>query len=414
MQYQQQQLDNGLTLLAECNDQAHFAAYGFFVRTGARDEEPQINGVSHFLEHMVFKGSEHRSADEVNILLDELGSSSNARTSEESTIYHAAVLPEFQTPLIDVLADLMQPALRESDFETEKKVIIEEIMMYQDQPPYGGHERLMAEYFGQHPLGLSVLGTVESVSNLTADQMRGYFQRQYSPQNMALVGAGKIDFDLLVADAERLCGSWNQPLPQRPLSAAQPQFGFSTLHKPSSTLQYVMQLAPGPGIADDNRYAMRLLSAILGDDGGSRLYWELVDSGMVESAGIGSFEYLGAGLVMSYFCCAPELAQENLSRLHDLHVNAEYGVSAKELHLAKQKIISQILLASERTEARMFSVGGQWLNHQVHKTPTEIANCYDNVTLDQVNAVAQAYSLSRAFTLSIGPREDLHPVNGMR
>lgn len=410
MQYRQQQLDNGLTLLAECNDQAHFAAYGFFVRTGARDEDLQLNGVSHFLEHMVFKGSHRRSADEVNILLDELGSSSNARTSEESTIYHAAVLPEYQTPLIDVLADLLQPALRESDFETEKKVIIEEIMMYQDQPPYGGHERLMAEYFGPHPLGLSVLGTVESVSNLTAEQMRGYFQRQYSPQNMALVGAGKIDFDLLVADAERLCGGWSQPLPQRQLAAAQPHFGFSSLHKPSSTLQYVMQLAPGPGIADENRYAMRLFSAILGDDGGSRLYWDMVDSGLAESAGIGSFEYLGAGLVMSYFCCAPELAQENLSRLHQLQLQGQQGVSAKELHLAKQKIVSQILLASERTEARMFSVGGQWLNHQAYKTPTEIANCYDQVTLEQVNAVAQLYSLSRSYTLSIGPREDLQPI----
>ncbi len=147
-----------------------------------------------------------------------------------------------------------------------------------------------------------------------------------------------------------------------------------------------------------------------GDDGGSRLYWDLVDSGRAESAGIGSFEYLGTGLVMSYICCAPDLAQDNLARLTDLQLQAQRGVTAKELHLAKQKIVSQILLASERTEARMFSVGGQWLNYQHHKSPAEIADCYSRVTLDQVNAVAEKYALYRTFTLSIGPREDVHTL----
>ena len=121
MEYRQHQLDNGLTILAECNPRAYMSAFGFFVKAGSRDETPAIGGVSHFLEHMAFKGTPHRSAEQVNLELDEMGSSSNARTSEESTIYHAAVLPEFQSQIVHLMSDLMRPSLRETDFETEKK-----------------------------------------------------------------------------------------------------------------------------------------------------------------------------------------------------------------------------------------------------------------------------------------------------
>lgn len=407
MEFRQHQLANGLTILAECNPEAYFGAYGIFVRAGARDEQAEISGVSHFLEHMVFKGTPTRSAEQVNLELDELGSSSNALTGEESTIYHAAVLPEFQTSLIELLADLMRPALRLEDFETEKKVIIEEIMMYQDQPPYGGHERLMLEYFGGHPLGQSVLGTADSVGNLTPEKMRAYFAQRYSPGNMALIAAGKVDFQRLVEDAERLCGDWVPCAVTRSIEPASPHPGFSTLHKPNSTLQYVLQLSPGPSTEAEDRFAMRLLASILGDDGGSRIYWEMLDAGLAESAGVGRYEFLGAGLVMSYFCCEPKLAQQNLEMLNTILTTALEGVTPRELELAKQKIVAQILLASERTEARMFSVGGQWLNNQGFKTPTEIANQYSRVTLDEVNAVARKYPLGHCRTLSIGPRTDL-------
>ena len=163
MEFREQTLANGLEIIAECNPEAYSTALGFFVKTGSRDETDQISGVSHFLEHMVFKGTAKRSAADVNRELDEMGSFSNAQTGEEKTIYYATVLPEFQDPTIELLSDILRPALREADFETEKKVIIEEICMYEDQPPFGGHEKCMAAHFGSHPLGRSILGTVESV-----------------------------------------------------------------------------------------------------------------------------------------------------------------------------------------------------------------------------------------------------------
>jgi predicted Zn-dependent peptidase len=152
-------LDNGLTVIAECSPEAHTAAVGFFVKTGARDEPRELMGVSHFLEHMVFKGTNDLSADEINRRFDWMGASANAFTSEEDTVYHAAVLPSQQHEAVDLLARMMRPALREEDFATEKLVILEEIRMYDDQPPFGADDRCRAAFFGQHPLARSVLGT---------------------------------------------------------------------------------------------------------------------------------------------------------------------------------------------------------------------------------------------------------------
>ena len=202
MKFQQRQLDNGLTIIGECNDQAYSTSLAFFVRTGSRDETPEVAGVSHFLEHMVFKGTPRRSAADVNRELDELGSHSNAFTSEEQTVYYATVLPEYQNEVVDLLSDIMRPSLREEDFEMEKQVIIEEIYKYEDQPPFGAHEKCMEAYFGDHPLANNVLGTVESVGEMTPMGMRGYFESRYSPGNITLAACGNVDFEKLVAQAE--------------------------------------------------------------------------------------------------------------------------------------------------------------------------------------------------------------------
>ena len=411
MEYRQHQLDNGLEILAECNPQAYTSAFGFFVRTGSRDETHEVAGVSHFLEHMVFKGTPNRTAAQVNLELDEIGSSSNARTSEESTIYHASVLPEFQTDVTQLLSDIMRPSLRLEDFETEKQVIIEEIKMYDDQPPYGGYERVMAEYFGDHPLGQSVLGTVDSVAALTPEGMMEYFEQRYSPSNICFAAAGNVNFDKLVEDVERYCGHWEKFSPERMKAKADYQQGFVTLHKPNAHQQYILQMAPGPSSEQSVRYATSVMSAIIGDDGGSRLYWEFLDSGLAESAGMGSYDYQGSGAIMTYLCCSPDQAQSNLQRLTQLQRKiCSEGVTQKELDLAKRKIASHIVLASERTGSRMFSIGGQWLCEQPFQTVSQIAEIYESLTLEQVNQALVDYPLDQNMTVSVGPCDNLTSV----
>src|SRR6516165_12305421 len=205
MEFRHTTLANGLELIAELNDRAYSVAAGFFVKTGSRDETGALAGVSHFLEHMTFKGTPGRDALTVNRDFDRVGAKHNAQTSEEDTFYHVTCLPEYLGQSFDVLADILRPTLREDDFETEKKVIIEEIRMYLDNPMSVAYEAAKTAHFGKHPLGNSILGTVDSITRLGVEQMRDYFSRRYTPANIVLGFAGKGEWTHLVELAVRHC-----------------------------------------------------------------------------------------------------------------------------------------------------------------------------------------------------------------
>ena len=245
MEFCKHKLPNGLEVVAECNGRAHSTALGFFVRTGARDETDAVAGGSHFLEHMVFKGTATQTADEVNGRFDELGADYNAWTGKENTTYHAIVLPEYQNEIIELWADLMRPALREDDFDTEKQVIIEEIRMYADQPPFTADEKCEQSHYGKHPLGNSVLGTVESIRDLTVEAMGSYFRQRYSPSNITLAGCGRVDFDGLVDRAERSCGHWERFEAGRRRERPVFHQAFHVVCREAAVQQYALSLAHG-------------------------------------------------------------------------------------------------------------------------------------------------------------------------
>ncbi len=205
MEFKTKKLANGLVIIGELNESAKSSAVGFFVRTGSRDENAQINGVSHFLEHMLFKGTEKLDSFEVNQAFDNTGAQFNAFTSEESTVFYAAVLPEYLAEITELWAHLMRPALREDDFNIEKNVIKEEIAMYKDLPSFDIIDRCRSLYFNGHPCGNSVLGSEESIDALSAGQMREYFQRRYAPNNIILACTGKFDWDEICCLAEKSC-----------------------------------------------------------------------------------------------------------------------------------------------------------------------------------------------------------------
>lgn len=408
MQFLSHTLKNGLEIVAECNDEAHSSAVGFFVQTGARDETDEVSGVSHFLEHMVFKGTPKRSADDVNREFDEMGAHYNAFTSEESTVYYAAVLPEFQERVLELWSDVLRPALREEDFTTEKNVILEEIQMYEDQPPFGAHEKCMALHFQQHPLARSVLGTPQSITDLPVDRMRDYFQRRYSPRNITLAAAGRIDFDALVKSAERYCGDWRPFEPGRQTPPAPPGGRFQVIEKATATQEYVVQLANGPSGTDPDRYAAKILATVLGDDSGSRLFWALVDPGKVEHASLHHSDYHGVGLYMTYLSCDPEMAQENMQEVLDLYRLAEReGIRKQELDQAKSKINSRVVLGSERPRGRLFTVGANWTQRREYRSVKDDLDAVEAVTLDDLHRVLAAWPLSQSTTVAIGPLGEL-------
>src|ERR671911_199550 len=179
LKFHHKQLTNGLDIVGEENPDSHSFAAGLFVKTGSRDESSEINGVSHFLEHMMFKGSDKYTWEDVNRIFDEIGARYNAFTSQEMTAYYANVLPEFTEKAVEHLSHLLRPAIRDTDFTTEKKVILEEIAMYLDDPGHRLYEQAMAEHFGNHPLSLSILGSPQSIMKLSREQMARYFQSRY-------------------------------------------------------------------------------------------------------------------------------------------------------------------------------------------------------------------------------------------
>lgn len=413
MQFREHRLPNGLEIIAECNPDAYSAALGFFVNTGARDESGNLAGVSHFLEHMAFKGTPARSAADVNRELDEIGSHANAFTSEEQTVYYAAVLPEWQRRATAILSDILRPALRDDDFNLEKQVILEEIAKYEDQPPFGAGEKCMALHFRNHPLGHSVLGTNETVTALTPELMRGYFERRYRPNNICLVAAGKVDFAALVADAEQHCGAWPARKVARETPPAPSSTDFQLIHKPSAAQQYVVQIANGPATEDADRFAGGLFATILGDDSGSRFFWELVDTGRAECASMTACEFQRAGVFMTFLCCAPADAAENLSCLERLLAQVEEeGITEAELTRAKSKICSQVVLQSERPSNRLFAVGGNWLARREYRTIRDAVDSYRSVTLHDIHDLLAKYSFRHQTTVAVGPLTRLDSAGG--
>ena len=411
MQFRKHTLDNGLEIVAECNPHAYSMALGFFVKTGSRDETSENHGVSHYLEHMTFKGTPTRSAADVNRELDEIGSHANAFTSEEQTVYYAAFLPEYQDEAVELLGDILRPSLRGDDFDMEKKVILEEIAKYEDQPPFGAHEKCMAAHFGSHPLGRSVLGTTASVGALSREQMLDYFQQRYSPRNIAVVAAGNVDYDRLVSLTDKCCGSWEPFDAPRETPRAGAHTSAEVIRKEAANQQYVVQIANGPAVEDDDRYAGRILATVLGDDSGSRLFWELIDTGLAECAAMGAYEYQGTGVFMTYLCCAPEDTADNLELIAKIMREAETGgITEDELAQAKSKILSHIVLQSERPGNRLFSVGSNWLQRREYRTVREILDSYEAVTVDDVASVLEKYPLTANTTVAVGPMPHL-PVS---
>lgn len=396
-------LDNGLTIVAEPDSDAHTAAVGFFVRTGARDETGSLMGVSHFLEHMMFKGTERRSAAQVNQEFDDIGANYNASTSQEVTTYYAHVLPEHLAHAIDLFTDMLRPALREEDFEVEKQVILEEIGMYEDRPFWVVLEHAMEQYFGDHPLGYRILGTQETVGALTRQQMLDYFEHRYSPDNIVVSLAGKLDFDACVEQIAAACGSWPQTGATRDTTPPPPQARDQRLVKANTNMQYFVGVTPGPSAQDDERYAAAVLAHVLGDSDGSRLYWKLIDPGYADEAELSHHAMDGTGQFLFFASCDPEKAvQVEDLVLETIHGAAE-DLTAEELERAASKIAMDMTLQNERPPGRMMNLGSQWLYLHNYIPLEQELERVQAVTADELRRLIERYPFAPQTLIRMSP-----------
>lgn len=391
-------LPNGLQVVADIDQRGYSAAIGYFVRAGARDETDGQSGLSHFLEHMMFKGTATRSAADVNRELDELGGQSNAFTSEEQTVYYAAVLPKYQHRMVDLLSDMMRPRLTEEDFATERGVILEEIAKYEDQPPFGAFERAMECCYGPRGLGRRILGTTHSIETMHVDTMRDYFRTRYRAENMVLAASGNIDFDDLVKQVGEATVDWDElPSPTVPPAddVGQLPVGIELdrfLDVPDATQSYRVTLSGGPSMASPDRYAMRLLASIIGDEGGSRLFWDLIDTGRAEIATLWPQEYSDTGALISYLVCTPEEMDSNIRLMNDaIAFVVREGIEQDELDQAINRTLASVIMSSERPSQRLFGMGSHWLCHQDYISTDELLAAYRGVDLHAIESVARSY-----------------------
>src|SRR5258708_14338550 len=260
-------LPNGLQIVGQPMPDFESVAVSYYVRTGSRDEpDPAIVGISHFLEHMVFKGTQTLDWQEITLEFNKIGAELNAFTSHESTVYYARVLGEYLERAVELLSDMMHPRLAESDFETEKEVIINEIARAEDQPYNQAFRRMMQTYFAKNSLGQDVLGSRESIRDMQVERMRDYWQRRYAANNLILSIAGNFDWDRIVALAEKHCSKWRTGDASRNVEPYQPAQPVNEVIVDTNLKQQIMIISmPAVDVKDPDYYAAVLGGSILGD-----------------------------------------------------------------------------------------------------------------------------------------------------
>ncbi len=404
LKFHKAQLKNGLTVIGEERTGAVSTALGFFVRTGSRDETPEVAGVSHFLEHMMFKGTARRSALDITYDMAAIGAQANAFTSVENTVYYAAVLPEYIPDIFDILADMLRPALDKKEFDTEKKVILEEIALYHDRPSHVLFEEAMRQFFLGHLAGNSVLGSIESITALSADQMREYFDRRYSPQNIVLTVTGQFVWDEFVALAEKHCAGWTGDKIGREYQVHTPAPRRIEKTKQGINTTYLSLVAPGPSLQEEERYSMQVLANILGDSSGSRIFWNLVDKGLCDSASLDAEEMDRSGMVFAYASCSPDNISDVEERLHEI-MRTPLDFTEQDLERAKTKIRTRLALQGESSMRRLVSVGMEWLYEGRYTTPEQESAKYAAVTRKTIEAALKKYPLQPLTQVVLAPAE---------
>ena len=404
MKYKCEKLENGLIIIGEINKSAKSTAVGFFVKTGSRDEVKEINGVSHFLEHMLFKGTEKLNAFEVNQAFDTTGAQFNAFTNEENTVFYAAVLPEYVIEVTRLWAELMRPALRDEDFNIEKNVIKEEIAMYKDLPSFDVVDRCRTLHFDGHPCGNSVLGSEDSIDNLTAEQMRAYFTRRYAPNNMVFACTGNLDWDQICSTVADHCDKWTEQPVIRELDHFDGSKKVQRIEKENLVREHICLISSGVPAQDPRRFAASLLGTIIGDDVGSRYFWELVDKALAETATMQFGAMDGTGAFYSYFSCSSENLSKVLAAINDIfHSLSKDGITEDELIKAKNKVLSALVIKNELPMGRLVDIGLNQTYLEQYRTVNDDISAINAVTIDDVRHLIEELNPGKFTQLILGP-----------
>ena len=400
-------LSNGLRVFVEPMMHTRSVAAGFLVRTGARDEQPELAGVSHFLEHMCFKGTPRRNWRQLNIDFDNLGSTYNAYTSKERTFYYGWVRDSDLFAQVDIIADMMRSILPPDEFATEKKVILEEIAMSEDQIDRHIYELMHEKLFAGHSLAWPVLGTQATVGAMTRDHMKAYFDDRYHPANMALIIAGNVTPDQAFDVAERVSADWQgrSPRPPRVTPTVKCE-GAASWKMDRFQQQAVARLYPAPSALSTQRENADIGAAILGGHN-SRFFWNIVQAGIAPNLWAGRIDYCDTGLMALCGFCEPARVEElDAAMRREADKLMQGGVTEDELE--RVKIRSRTALATE-AEAPYYRLNQMVSDIDDFERPRSVVErmaAIDKVTTKSIGEYLAEWPISgNGFLCTVGPRE---------
>jgi predicted Zn-dependent peptidase len=351
-------LPNGLRVVCEVMPRVRSTAVGFFVRTGSRHEQPHQHGVSHFLEHMCFKGTRRRSWRDVNVRFDELGSIYNAFTSKEHTVYFGWVPAARAAAQLELLADLMRPSLPPGDFETERKVILEEIAMSGDSFEHQVWDFLHRVCFAEHPLAHDVLGERETIEGMPRDVMLDYHRRRYAPENVTLVAAGAVEPEEIFAAVGRYCGHWERAT-DGAVAFGAPSLrldGVQRCKLEQFRQQSVLAIYPSVPNGHRDSETIEAFQALFGGSN-SRCYWNIVQKGVCSQAGAAWLSYGDCGMLALYADGEPERCEQMLAALKEQAQDvSENGFRPEEVRRVKNRRRTHLALEAESPRTRLMQL----------------------------------------------------------
>ena len=408
-------LDSGLRIITEAMPDVRSVAVGFWIGIGSRDERDPVAGASHFLEHLLFKGTKRRTALQISAEIDAVGGDMNAFTSKEYTCFYARCLDRDLALAVDVLGDMMTSSLvRTADVDAERDVVLEEINMHYDTPDDLVHSVFADAYFAGHPLGREVLGDERTITAMTRDQVNRYYKRHYVPSNVTVAVAGNARHADVVDQVLATVGEWSGPAePTIKRSTPNGSVGSGAVLRPRPTEQTHLVLG-GPGLArnDDQRWAAGVLNQALGGGMASRLFQEIRERrGLVYSVYSYNGMYADTGTFAVYAGTTPRKADDVLAVTRaELDRALADGLTDEELERAKGHLAGATVLALEDSGSRMSRLGKALCSDVPLLTLDETLAAIEAVTAGDVRGVARRL-LGGPWTLAmVGPLEGVDPA----
>jgi predicted Zn-dependent peptidase len=402
---ERRQLSNGIRVVLENMPTSRSVSFGIWVKTGSRNEDGPLNGISHFIEHMMFKGTERYSAKDIADVFDGIGGNVNAFTSKEYTCYYAKVLDEHVPIAVDVLADMFfRSKLAEDELAKEKNVIIEEISMYEDTPDDIVHDMIAKATYGAHPLGLPILGTAQNLLAMTSDDLRRYMETNYANDTIVLSAAGNIGESMMELFEKHFGAS--QPTRAGKAAALTPPV-FDAGHeflKKKTEQNHICIAMPGCSQDDPLLYAMILLNNAIGGAMSSRLFQEVREKrGLAYSVYSYHTSQLDSGLFTIYAGTTPKQTVEVLDLVYQVIADVrDNAITTEELRKGKEQMKGSLIIGLESTSSRMTRNGKNELMQGRQYSLDELIERIESVTMEQVQTLAKRMFSTPCATAMVG------------